>query len=463
MRLFRKYSDTLSGEAQAIRERRRTSVEIVQECLDRIARCDGQLRAWVAVDDARAVREAERCDRETASGSCRGPLHGIPIGIKDIIDVAGLPTAAGSPRRARIGACAATDAPVVARLRAAGAVILGKTVTTQYAGYDPPPTRNPWNGERTPGGSSSGSAVAVASGMCLAALGSQTGGSITRPAAFCGVSGCKPTFGRVSRTGVVPVATSLDHVGPIGLSVADLAILLSPMVGRDDEDPDTTADPLPDLLADISHRDAEPPLLGVPGGVFDQRLEEAARRPWSQAVQYLADAGARLQPHPFIRADDQLYTTHRCLMAYEAAGYHAGWFAEYPDDYQPGMRQLIQEGLGIAEADYEQSRQYQEEMWGHSPEWFGEADVLICPAAPGAAPDPSTTGDPVFNSPWSLTGLPTICIPCGLTSDGLPVGMQVVGRAMDERRLFRVAAWCEAVLRDQLMQHTCDANHGDEE
>ncbi len=449
MRLFRNFADTLSGAGQAIRDGRRTSVEIVQECLDRIARLDGRLRAWVVVDDARAVREAERCDQETASGSSRGPLHGIPIGIKDIIDVAGLPTAAGSPRRTRLGARATEDAPVVARLRAAGAVILGKTVTTQYAGYDPPPTRNPWNEDRTPGGSSSGSAAAVAAGMCLAALGSQTGGSITRPSAFCGVAGCKPTFGRVSRSGVVPVALSLDHVGPIGLSAADLATLLTTMAGHDPADSGSLTAPLPDLLANLSEGIDDPPLLGVPGGVFDQRLEESARRPWSQAVQLLADAGARLRPHPFIRADDDLYTTHRCLMAYEAAGYHAGWFAEFPDDYQPGMRRLIEEGLGITEAQHDRSLQHQRELRGRCEEWFGESDVMICPAAPGAAPTPETTGDPVFNSPWSLTGLPTITVPCGLTADGLPVGMQLVGRARDEERLFRIAAWCESILREQ--------------
>src|SRR5262245_19352757 len=207
--------------ATQMHERQLTTRQLVDRCLARIEEREDQLHAWVLVDAGGARAAADKLGEELARGVCRGPLHGIPIGVKDIIDVEGWPTRAGSPLRE--GHIARQDATVVARLRAAGAVLLGKTVTTEFACFDPPPTVNPWNHACTPGGSSSGSAAALATQMCLGALGSQTGGSITRPAAYCGVAGCKPTFGRVSRAGVVPISHHLDHVGPMGRRVSDLA------------------------------------------------------------------------------------------------------------------------------------------------------------------------------------------------------------------------------------------------
>src|SRR5437762_8023655 len=215
---------TLHAAAEDIRVGRRSPVEVLEACLERLDRYEPHVRAWVLVDRDGARAEAGRLTRELRRGHHRGPLHGIPVGVKDIFDVFDWPTAAGS--RLWRQSVARHDATAVRRLRQAGAVLLGKTVTTQYASFDPPPTRNPWQRERTPGGSSSGSAAAMACGMCLGALGSQTGGSITRPASYCGVLGCKPTFGRVSTDGVVPLAASMDHVGPIAGCVRDLAILL---------------------------------------------------------------------------------------------------------------------------------------------------------------------------------------------------------------------------------------------
>ena len=215
---------TIFDAASAIRTGGLSPVELVAKCLEAIDRYEPRVRAWVLVDRAGARTEAERLEKAARRGEWRGPLHGIPLGIKDIIDVAGWPTAAGS--RLWANQVAGRDAEVVARLLKAGAILLGKTVTTPYASFDPPPTRNPWNLERTPGGSSSGSAAAVACGMCLGALGSQTGGSLTRPASYCGVATCKPSFGAVSVDGVLPLSPSMDHVGPIARSVRDLAILL---------------------------------------------------------------------------------------------------------------------------------------------------------------------------------------------------------------------------------------------
>src|SRR5579872_5026359 len=228
MELHPSPNETIAGVSQVLLKRERTCVSVVEDCLAQIEAWEPRVHAWVSVDRTGALARARELDRELEDGKCRGPLHGIPVGIKDLVDIAGWPTLAGTSWLPNTPA--ASDAPIVARLRAAGAIILGKTVTTQFACFDPPPTRNPWNLDRTPGGSSSGSAAAVATGMCLGAIGSQTGGSITRPASFCGVAGCKPTFGTVPLDGVYPLAASLDHPGPLARTVDDLATVLAAIV-----------------------------------------------------------------------------------------------------------------------------------------------------------------------------------------------------------------------------------------
>ena len=250
---------TIQDAAAALRGNKLTCVELLEMHLEQIDRHEGRIRAWVLVDRDRARKEARQADDERKSGLDRGPLHGIPVGIKDIIDVFDWPTACGSKRWQ--GSVARQDAPCVARLRHAGAVLVGKTVTTAFASFDPPPTRNPWNVARTPGGSSSGSAAAVAMGMCLAALGSQTGGSITRPASYCGVASCKPSYGTVSTEGVLPLAESMDHVGAMANCVADVEIVLRAIADPGRYDSTRTAD--------------RPPVFGRPGGFFITHVEGA--------------------------------------------------------------------------------------------------------------------------------------------------------------------------------------------
>src|SRR5438874_4144316 len=250
---------TIHEAAADIRAGRLSPVDLLESCLGRIDRYEDRIRAWVLVDRDGARAEAKRLTDELKRGQYRGPLHGIPVGIKDIFDVFDWPTAAGS--RLWANSIARQDATVVRKLREAGAVFVGKTVTTQYASFDPPPTRNPWNPQRTPGGSSSGSAAAVAMGMCLGALGSQTGGSIARPASYCGVAGCKPAYGRVSCRGVVPLAASMDHPGPIAPCVRDLAVVLQAIAGPDRLDPACAGRPVRDYLAAL-RADAPPPRLG---------------------------------------------------------------------------------------------------------------------------------------------------------------------------------------------------------
>src|SRR5438105_5696960 len=249
---------TIAAAAQAIRDGRLSPVALLDACPERIDRYEPRVHAWVFVDRTYAREQAETVAAELKQGIRRGPMHGIPVGIKDIFDVFDWPTAAGSRLWAQ--SIARQDATVVERLRQAGAVFLGKTVTTQYASFDPPPTRNPWNLERTPGGSSSGSAAAVACGMCLGALGSQTGGSITRPASYCGVAGCKPTYGRVSVDGVVPLAHSMDHPGPIAACVWDMATILQTIAGYDGRDPLASTRPVRDYIVKLYNSPVQPRL-----------------------------------------------------------------------------------------------------------------------------------------------------------------------------------------------------------
>src|SRR3989440_7653426 len=333
---------TIAAAAQAIRDGRLSPVALLDACLERIDRYEPRVHAWVFVDRTYAREQAETVAAELKQGIRRGPMHGIPVGIKDIFDVFDWPTAAGSKLWAQ--SIARADAMVVERLRQAGAVFMGKTVTTQYASFDPPPTRNPWNLERTPGGSSSGSAAAVACGMCLGALGSQTGGSITRLASYCGVAGCKPTYGRVSTDGVVPLAFSMDHPGPIAGCVRDLAILLQVIGGPDWRDAACSTSPMPDLLARLD-RVVQPPRVGRLRGLFQDLAEPAIQKMMDCVSARFAEQGAVIKQVPLPAAFGEVLDRHRKVMAVEAASFHGPRLRRHPEDYQPKIRRLLEEGL----------------------------------------------------------------------------------------------------------------------
>lgn len=429
MQLFPARDETIEGVGETLRNRQQTCVAVVEKCLRQIDVWEPQLRAWVSVDRHGALRRARELDADLQAGRDRGPLHGIPLGIKDLIDVAGWPTAAGSARLAR--EVAATDALLVTRLRNAGAIILGKTVTTQFACFDPPATHNPWNAERTPGGSSSGSAAAVATGMCLGAVGSQTGGSITRPASYCGVAGCKPTFGRIPVDGVFPVSRSLDHPGPIARSVTDLALLVEVLAA------------MPGLVS----APAGPARLGRLHGLFDEKSDPVMRPIYEAHCRRLVDAGAHINEVTLPESFHGVLSAHRKIMLYELREVHYARFATCSDDYLPGIRALLAEAAQISTAEYTQAREHQDRVRLEIGHCFRDCDALICPATPGPAPDRSTTGDPSFNAPWSYTGLPTVSFPIGLDPDGLPLAIQLVGRADGEASLFQAASWCETIIR----------------
>lgn len=423
---------TIAQAAAAIERGSLTPLELVAECLERIERFEADAAAWVIVDTQRALATAERLTHETPR---RGPLHGIPLGIKDIVDVAGLPTRAGSPLSSE--RAVATDAPVVARLHAAGAIILGKTVTTEFACFDPPPTTNPWNAACTPGGSSSGSAAAVALGMCLGAIGSQTGGSITRPASYCGIAGVKPTFGRVSRQGVVPVAEHLDHVGPMAGTAADCALLLraiadSPPAGTPDE-------------AYLGAR-STPLRLGIMRDYFLETAEPETAALVEAALERLAGGGANVVELPLPENFEPVHAMHRRIMCREGALYHRDTYGAPRDGYGPKMAGFIGEGLAITDAEYRQALDHQVAFRTSVERALADVDAAVMPATPGPAPDVSTTGDPRFNAPWSHAGVPTVSIPCGLTAAGLPVSLQFVGRLWSDWPLQQAAVWCEQQL-----------------
>jgi aspartyl-tRNA(Asn)/glutamyl-tRNA(Gln) amidotransferase subunit A len=424
---------TLHAAAEDVRRGRLSPVELTKSCLERIDRLDQRVRAWVLVDHEGALARAEECAAEIRRGQWRGPLHGMPIAVKDIFDVFDWPTAAGS--RLWRDSIAREDAVVVRRLRQAGAVFLGKTVTTQYASFDPPPTRNPWDLARTPGGSSSGSAAALACGMCLGALGSQTGGSITRPASYCGVAGFKPTFGRVSARGVVPLAPSMDHPGPLARCVRDLEILLLAMADG--------GWPLP--TPDAESADARP-VLGRLRGLFESKAEPVTTKMMDEVTDRLREGGAVVEDVSLPASFAEVLPRHRTIMAVEGAAFHQDRLRRHLEDYGPWIRGLLEEGLRCPAPEYARCKAHQKLLRREMESCFDGVEALLTPATTGPAPDAGSTGDPAFNSPWSYTGFPTISFPAGRSLDGLPLAVQLVGRPWGEHELAAVAAWCEDAL-----------------
>jgi aspartyl-tRNA(Asn)/glutamyl-tRNA(Gln) amidotransferase subunit A len=428
---------TIHAASEGIRQGRLSPRELLEQCLERVDQYEDRVRAWVFIDRDYARAEADRLTNELRQGRRRGPLHGIPIGIKDIMDVFDWPTAAGSKLWAQ--SIARQDAPVVRYLRQAGAVLMGKTVTTQYASFDPPPTRNPWNLDRTPGGSSSGAAAAVACGMCLGATASQTGGSITRPASYCGVAGYKPSFGRVPLDGILPLAHSMDHPGPIASSVRDLSILLEIMTGS-----------TPKGFSSVNYGGPggtqAPPRVGRLHGLFDDLAEPAMQSLMERVTAQLREHGAVVVDVNLPAGFSEVLPRHRTVMAVEAASFHELRLRRHPEDYGPNITKLLEEGLSCPAPDYARCKEHQRQLTQETVALCAQVDILLAPATTGPAPDQATTGNPAFNSPWSYTGLPAASIPAGWTADGLPLAIQLIGHPAHEDHVLAAAEWCERVL-----------------
>lgn len=417
-----------AAEAAAMIARGELSSEaLVRACAARIAQREPAVRAWAALDLDAALAQARACDRWTGR---RGPLHGVPIGVKDVIDTADLPTAYGSPIYA--GHRPPWDAACVALARNAGAIVVGKTATAEFASISPCETRNPLALDRTPGGSSSGSAAAVADFMVPLAIGTQTGGSTIRPAAFCGVVGYKPSFNRINRAGLKFSAESLDTIGLFGRSVEDVALLASALSGQ------------PPLRAARAER---PPVIGLVRTSRWTAADAAARDALEHAAGRLADAGASLREVELSPAFEALHDAHATLLRYEAARAMAWEVRNHSDRLSEAFALRMREGLAIPQDRYlhalTAARQGRQRIASEST----GCDVLLTLSARGEAPlGLDDTGDATFNRVWTLLHVPCIHLPSGSSTAGLPLGFQVVGRVDDDPATLESARWIQSVL-----------------
>ncbi len=424
--------------AGGIREGVFTSEQLVQSCLDRIHSADDLVRAWAFLDPEHALNQARAADQWRLEGRTLGALHGVPVGIKDIIDTADMPTENGTALHK--GRAPYEDATVVASLRAAGAVILGKTVTTECAYFAPGKTRNPHNPKHTPGGSSSGSAAAVAACMVPLALGSQTNGSTIRPAAFCGVYGFKPTHGLIPRHGMLVLSRTLDHVGLFARTIEDIALLAEQLTGYDERDHDTRPRariPFGAIAAE------EPPLLPMIAFVKTplwNRVEDETKQALAALVGELGDRVEEVELFPLAT---EAWDWHRTIMEAEMA-------ANLEREWQRGREQLsdtllslLERGREVRAVDYQRALSRIPLMQETFEELFIQRyDAILTPAAAGTAPAGlSSTGDPSFCTLWTLCGLPAISLPLMQGSNGLPLGVQLVGRRHFDARLLRTARW----------------------
>lgn len=424
------------GAAEAARRIRAGTLSpsnLLAACLRRTDAVEPAVAAWVRLDRDAAARVAVQRDIEAREGRFMGPLHGVPIALKDIFDAAGVPTSAGAPAWAT--RTPAVDAPSVAALRGAGAVPMGKLATTPFAYLDPSVTRNPWDPEHTPGGSSSGPAAAVAARMVPLALGSQTVGSVLRPAAYCGVVGLKPTHGRISAAGVLELAGSLDHVGVFARAVDDCALALTVLVG---------GDPAPDDYVGAVV-DPPAPRLGVLAPFLARATPEMGKH-LEAVTRGLEAAGARLEDVALPAAFASIYDVGATVLRAEAAAAHAPLFPAHAAEYPPKIKELIELGHAISAPVYLAAQAARRQVREAVGAIAARYDAFLLPTIGAPAPRGlASTGDPSFCSPWSFLGMPAITLPTGVEG-GLPLAVQLVAAPWSEARLLAAAAWCERVI-----------------
>ena len=430
-----------------------TAQEMTKAYLDRIAELDGQLNCFIRVLADEAQEAAQRIDAGVKRGEPAGRLVGVPIAIKDLADVAGVPTTAGAHERFHTAPTA--DAPVVARLRAEGAIVIGKANLHEFAygvtNINPHfgPTRNPWNPGRIPGGSSGGSAAAVAAGLCAGALGTDTGGSVRIPASLCGIVGIKPTYGRVPRTGIVPLSWTLDHVGPLARTVRDAALLLRVMAGHDSRDPTSDATHPVQPYDELLSGGIEDMRVGVPRGYFWERGDDEVREHCERAVSVLHEHGADVRDVEIPHAAEAGAAVAIIISA-EATAYHEARLRTSAGLFGDDVRTRLERGLFVTGVDYVQAQRARAFLTREFLGALADADVLVMPATPTPASEIESELRAAelslsmslvltrFTNPFNLTGLPALSVPCGFTSQGLPVGLQIVGGPWDEVTLLRV-------------------------
>ncbi|MEJ2464374.1 MAG: amidase [Candidatus Thiodiazotropha sp.] len=423
--------------AAAIRNGEITSEELVSACLQAIELIDPKVEAWAFLDPEYALTQAREADRQRRSGMPVGPLHGVPVAIKDIFDTRDMPTEDGSPLHA--GRTPAYDATAVARLREAGAIIMGKTVTTELAVYAPGKTHNPHDHDRTPGGSSSGSAAAVASGMVPLAIGTQTNGSVIRPASYCGVVGYKPSHGLISRYRVLSLSRQLDHVGVFTRSVEDAALLAQQMMGFDEQDADTHPRPRHDLLSVALQEPPTPPRLAfIKTSVWDQAAQDVV----DGFAELTAFLGQQVEEIELPELFNNAHAWHRCIMETDLAINLQREYERGGDGLSHVLREMIERGGQTLALDYHKALEMIPTLNAILTETLLEYDAIITPSVTGEAPlGLASTGSPVFCTLWSLCGVPAVSLPLLQGSNGMPIGVQLVAAKGDDARLLRTARW----------------------
>lgn len=430
--------------ARLVAEGRTSAEEVTRAHLDHIAKVDAGVGAWAFLDPDHAIAQARGADAYRRSGRAIGQLHGVPVGVKDIFDTRDMPTENGTPLDA--GRRPSADAIAVARLRQAGAIVLGKTVTTELAVYTPGKTRNPHDPTRTPGGSSSGSAAAVAAGMAPLALGSQTNGSVIRPASYCGIVGFKPSRGLISRRGALTQSPTLDTVGTLSRSVDDAALMADVLVGYDEGDPASRPTARPDLFATATSRPALTPSLALIRTTAWEKADNDVHAGFAELHEVLGAIVTEVElPEAFAHAQQW----HRMIMLSEIARSFSRYTDRDPNGLSAALRGMIDEGLTIRAVDYCRARDNVAVLNAGLEAVFDRFDAILTPAATGQAPGLESTGDPVFCTLWTYCGLPALCLPLLSGSDGLPIGTQLIGRYLHDGRLLRTARWLQAYLLDR--------------
>jgi aspartyl-tRNA(Asn)/glutamyl-tRNA(Gln) amidotransferase subunit A len=443
------WKSDIAAVGSQIHEKSISPVALTEAMLDRIGRIDPKVLSYVTVLRDDALKSAAVAEKEIAGGNYRGPLHGVPIAIKDIYDTKGVRTTSCS--KVRENYVPEQDCTVVRKFREAGAVILGKVTTHEFAfGFDSHPTKNAWNLDHIPSGSSGGSGAAIASGLCFAATGSDTGGSIRAPAAANGIAGIKPTYGRVSKAGVAVLSWSLDHAGPMARTVRDLAILLNIMAGQDPLDPHTKDVAVPDYTAALTG-DVRGVRLGVPTNYFSEDVQPEVADAVAQAIKHLESLGAKVVPVEISDLDGVL----DCMLAIamsEAAAFHQAAVRKTPELFGDETRLLLEAGELMPATTYINAQRSRVAVKAAFRKALRDVDVLVTPTQPSTAlkigqsvSRIGTREESVFGvsarfcAPFNITGLPAASIPCGMSSEKMPIGLQIIGKPFDEATVLKVA------------------------
>jgi len=440
---------SISEAAAGLRRKEYSPTELAQACLDRIKAVDGQLHSYITITSELALAQARTAERELQGGNDRGPLHGIPIALKDLYATKGIRTTAHS--KVLLDWVPQEDSECTVRLAQAGTVLLGKLAMHEFAFGGPgpdqafPAARNPWNTDHIPGGSSSGSGAALAAGLCHGSMGSDTGGSIRGPASLCGIVGLKPTYGRVSRYGVVPLSWSLDHAGPMARTVEDCALLLQAIAGHDPKDPACANTPVPDYRAGLA-QGVQGLRIGVPRSWFDEGegTNPEVLAAVDEALRVLEKLGAKvteLDGTPFINARK----ANQTILVAEAYAYHEPDLQTKRELFGSSVRKRVLEGAFLSAADYINAQRARTALNDQIRGNFNQVDLFVHPTSPRTASkfegyDPREADRlPSYTNPYNLTGLPAMSLPCGFTQGRLPIGLQIAGRPFDEATVFAAA------------------------